>query len=216
MSKLDIKQITKRIIDGVGGEENIISAAHCSTRLRIVLKDDSLIETDIITEIDGVKGSFNNGGQFQIILGTGLVNQVYQEFLVQTDLSEVGKEELKEIASSKLNIAQRVLKALADVFVPILPALVASGLLMGLNNLLTAEGLFVSGETVIGAYPQFADLAEMINIFCEYCFCIFTGFNWFLCSQDFWRDTSFRCSHRSNHDSPRFIKWLQLRTSSVR
>ena len=80
-------------------------------------------------------------------------------------LFEVGKEELKEIASSKLNIAQRILKALADVFVPILPALVASGLLMGLNNLLTAEGLFISGETVIGAYPQFADLAEMINIF---------------------------------------------------
>ena len=106
MSKLDIKQITKQIIDGVGGEENIISAAHCSTRLRIVLKDDSLIETDTVAEIDGVKGSFNNGGQFQIILGTGLVNQVYQEFLVQTDLSEVGKEELKEIASSKLNIVQ--------------------------------------------------------------------------------------------------------------
>ena len=132
MSKLDIKQLTKQIIDGVGGEENIVSAAHCATRLRIVLKDDSLIETDTVAEIDGVKGSFNNGGQFQIILGTGLVNQVYQEFLLQTDLSEVGKEELKEIASSKLNIAQRILKALADVFVPILPALVASGLLMGL------------------------------------------------------------------------------------
>lgn len=165
MSKLDIKKVTEEIIVGVGGKENIVSAAHCSTRLRIVLKDDSQIATEMISEIDGVKGSFNNGGQFQIILGTGLVNQVYQEFLVQTNLSEVDKEELKEIATTKMNVFQRVLKALADVFVPILPALVASGLLMGLNNLLTAQGLFIADQTVIEAYPQFADLAEMINIF---------------------------------------------------
>lgn len=165
MSKLDIKKVTEEIIVGVGGKENIVSAAHCSTRLRIVLKDDSQIATEMISEIDGVKGSFNNGGQFQIILGTGLVNQVYQEFLVQTNLSEVDKEELKDIATTKMNVLQRMLKALADVFVPILPALVASGLLMGLNNLLTAQGLFIADQTVIEAYPQFADLAEMINIF---------------------------------------------------
>ena len=170
MSKLDIKQIAKQIIEAIGGEGNIVSAAHCATRLRIVLKDDSLVQTEAIEQIDGVKGSFNNGGQFQIILGTGLVNQVYQEFIAQTNISEVDKEELKEIASSKLNIVQRVLKALADIFVPILPALVASGLLMGLNNLLTAEGLFVSGKTLIEAYPQFADLADMINIFANAAF----------------------------------------------
>ena len=130
MSKLDIQQIAKQIIEAIGGEGNIVSAAHCATRLRIVLKDDSLVQTEAIEQIDGVKGSFNNGGQFQIILGTGLVNQVYQEFVAQTNISEVDKEELKEIASSKLNVVQRVLKALADIFVPILPALVASGLLM--------------------------------------------------------------------------------------
>lgn len=101
MSKLDIQQIAKQIIEAIGGEGNIVSAAHCATRLRIVLKDDSLVQTEVIEQIDGVKGSFNNGGQFQIILGTGLVNQVYQEFVAQTNISEVDKEELKEIASSE-------------------------------------------------------------------------------------------------------------------
>lgn len=185
MSMLDIKKITTDIIHGVGGVENIVSAAHCSTRLRIVLKDDSLIATDSISEVEGVKGSFNNGGQFQIILGTGLVNKVYQEFLTQTNLSEIGKDELKDLAATKMNIIQRILKALADVFVPILPALVAAGLLMGLNNLLTAKGLFISNQTVIEAYPQFSDLAEMVNVFSNTAFVFLPVLIGFFAAQTF-------------------------------
>lgn len=155
----------KEILALIGGEENVISVASCATRLRVVVKDDKKIDVDQIEAMDLVKGTFNNGGQFQVILGTGIVDQVYREFVKVANIQEVSKEELKEAAGAKLNVFQRMLKSLADVFVPILPALVAAGLLMGLNNVLTAQGLFVEGQSLVEAYPQTADLAEMINLF---------------------------------------------------
>ncbi|MGL4336504.1 MAG: PTS transporter subunit EIIC [Turicibacter sp.] len=163
--KTDYNTIAKQILQFIGGEENVISVASCATRLRVVLKDDKMIDLDQIEEMDIIKGSFNNGGQFQIVLGTGIVDHVYREFINITNLGEISKEELKEAAGSKLNIFQRILKSLADVFVPILPALVAAGLLMGINNVLTAQGLFIEGKSIIQAYPAIADLADMINIF---------------------------------------------------
>ena len=165
MSNKKYHTIAQNILLHLGGEENIISAASCATRLRVVVKDDQKIKVDEIENIDLVKGSFNNGGQFQIILGTGIVDEVYREFMGIVNLEEVSKAELKEAAGKKMNVFQRVLKSLADVFVPILPALVAAGLLMGLNNVLTAQGLFIEGKSIIETYPQIADLADMINVF---------------------------------------------------
>ncbi|MTN35770.1 PTS sucrose transporter subunit IIABC [Turicibacter sanguinis] len=165
MSNKKYHTIAQNILLHLGGEENIISAASCATRLRVVVKDDQKIKVDEIENIDLVKGSFNNGGQFQIILGTGIVDEVYREFMGIVNLEEVSKAELKEAAGKKMNVFQRVLKSIADVFVPILPALVAAGLLMGLNNVLTAQGLFIEGKSIIEAYPQIADLADMINVF---------------------------------------------------
>lgn len=159
------KKIAELILEYIGGSENLISVAHCATRLRLVLKDDSKIDTEKIESIDLVKGSFNNGGQFQIVLGTGIVDEVAREFIALSNLSESSKEEVKKKANEKQNIFQRILKALADVFVPILPALVAAGLLMGLNNVFTAQGLFFEGKSLVEAYPQWADFASMINTF---------------------------------------------------
>lgn len=163
MSDKNYEKTAEKIIEAVGGKENIISGAHCATRLRLVLKDDLKVDLSKLDEIELVKGSFNNAGQFQIILGTGIVNEVFKHFSKIINLSEIGKEELKEIATSKMNVFQRILKSLADVFVPILPALVASGLLMGINNVLTSKGLFIEGKTLIEVFPQFKDLANMIN-----------------------------------------------------
>ncbi|MGL5383896.1 MAG: PTS transporter subunit EIIC [Culicoidibacterales bacterium] len=163
--KLNYEKIASEILAAVGGEQNVISVASCATRLRVVLKNDTLVDSSLVEEIDGVKGSFNNGGQFQIVLGTGTVDLVAREFAKITQLDEVSKEEIKQTASSKMNVVQNVLKTLADVFVPILPALVAAGLLMGINNVLTAQGLFIEGISIVGAYPQITDLAEMINLF---------------------------------------------------
>lgn len=155
----------QEILDCVGGETNIVSAAHCATRLRLVLKDDSLVNLDALEKIDLVKGNFNNGGQFQIILGTGIVNKVYAEFIKMANITEMTKEELKQQAAKKMNPVQKLLKTLADVFVPILPALVASGLLMGINNILTAQGMFVADKSLVEAFPAIKDFAEMINLF---------------------------------------------------
>lgn len=155
----------REILECMGGKDNIASAAHCATRLRLVLKDESKINKDALEEIDLVKGNFNNGGQFQIILGTGIVNKVYAEFIQMANIQEMSKEELKKVAAQKQNPIQKLLKTLADVFVPILPALVASGLLMGINNILTAQGMFVEGKSLVEAFPKIKDLAEMVNLF---------------------------------------------------
>ena len=159
------RKAAQEILNCVGGESNIVSAAHCATRLRLVLKDDSKIDLNALEQIDLVKGNFNNGGQFQIILGTGIVNKVYGEFIQIAHITEMTKEELKQQAAKKMNPIQKLLKTLADVFVPILPALVASGLLMGINNILTAQGMFVPGKSLVEAFPAIKDIAEMVNLF---------------------------------------------------
>mgnify|MGYP002603548088 CR=1 FL=1 len=149
----------------VGGKENVISAAHCATRLRLVLKDESKADVDGILKTELVKGQFATDGQFQIIIGSGTVDEVYKYFIQYADIKESTKNEVKKAADQKMNPLQKLVKMLADVFVPIIPALVASGLLMGLNNVLTAQGLFVSGKSLVEAYPNIADLASMINTF---------------------------------------------------
>ena len=163
-SKKDIKENTKQILNSLGGAENIISAAHCATRLRLVLKDESIVDLKELENVPLYKGQFSNAGQFQIILGSGIVDEVYKELIKLVGISESTKAEVKAQADNKLNPIQKIIKILADVFVPILPALVASGLLMGLNNVLTSQGLFVEGKSLMDMYPQMGDLANFINI----------------------------------------------------
>ena len=162
-SKNEIRENAKQIVAALGVSENIISAAHCATRLRLVLKDESIVNMKDLESISLYKGQFSNGGQFQIILGSGIVDEVYKEFIKITGLAESTKSEVKAQADEKLNPLQKMIKTLADVFVPILPAIVASGLLMGLNNVLSSQGLFVEGKSLMDLYPQMGDLANFIN-----------------------------------------------------
>lgn len=155
----------EQLLTLVGGTENIISAAHCATRLRLVLKDESKANVDEILKVDLVKGQFANGGQFQIIIGSGTVDEVYKRFIQIGGISEASKSDVKAAAVQKMNPLQRLVKTLSDVFVPLIPALVASGLMMGLNNVLTASGLFVPNQSLVEAYPFLADFAAMINTF---------------------------------------------------
>ena len=124
----------------LGGKENIASAAHCATRLRLVLVDDSKIDKTAIDRLDGVKGCFSNAGQIQIIFGTGIVNKVFAEFSKVAGITETSKAELTDIAAQKLNPLQRVARLLSNIFVPIIPAIVASGLLMGLLGMVRTYG----------------------------------------------------------------------------
>lgn len=129
---MDYKNAAKQVYDYVGGKENIISAAHCATRLRLVIGDNKKCRKEELENVEGVKGVFEAAGQLQIIFGTGTVNKVYDEFISIAGITAATKEEVKEAAASKQNFFQRLIKTLGDVFVPIIPAIVASGLLMGL------------------------------------------------------------------------------------
>lgn len=133
---MDYRKTAQEIYDHIGKKENIISAAHCATRLRLVISDNSKADKEYVENIEGVKGVFFAQGQMQIILGTGVVNKVYDEFIWIAGVSESSKEELKKVAASRANPVQRLIKTLGDIFVPIIPAIVASGFLMGIMEAL--------------------------------------------------------------------------------
>ena len=159
----EYRQTAEAIIAAVGGRDNIAAATHCATRLRMVLKDESKIDKAAVDAIPLAKGNFLTAGQFQIILGTGTVNKVTAELLDITGVKQVSTQEAKDLGAAKGNLVQRFVKTLSDIFVPIIPAIVAGGLLMGLNNVLTAHDLIIKGKSIIEAYPQWAGLASMIN-----------------------------------------------------
>lgn len=129
---MDYEKCAKEIYETLGGRSNLVSAAHCATRLRLVTVDNSKIDMKKLENIDGVKGVFSNNGQLQLIIGTGTVNKVYDAFLNVSGMTAATKEEVKVAAAAQQPIIKRMIKALGDVFVPILPAIVASGLMMGL------------------------------------------------------------------------------------
>ena len=141
---LDYRKCAEQIVSHIGGRENIVQAAHCATRLRLVIKDNGKVDKKALENVDGVKGMFENNGQLQLIIGTGTVNKVYAEFLSVTGMTEATKDDVKAAAAAGQPIWKRILKAIGDVFVPILPAIVASGLMMG----------FV--EAMGKVYPEFA------------------------------------------------------------
>ena len=129
---LDYRKCAEEIFSHLGGKENIISAAHCATRLRLVIADNSKVDTKALEEVEGVKGLFDSNGQLQLIIGTGTVNKVYDEFLAVTGLTAASKADVKAAAASRMPLWKKILKTPGDVFVPILPAIVASGLMMGI------------------------------------------------------------------------------------
>lgn len=133
---MDYAKSAKEVLEAVGGSENIVSAAHCATRLRLVIADNKKADKNTLDNIEGVKGVFEAQGQLQIIFGTGVVNKVYDEFISQGGIKAASKEEAKAAAAANVNVFQRLIKILGDIFVPIIPAIVASGFLMGIMNAL--------------------------------------------------------------------------------
>ncbi|MCR5227641.1 MAG: glucose PTS transporter subunit IIA [Eubacterium sp.] len=128
---VDYRKCAEEIVANIGGRENVAQAAHCATRLRLVIKDNNKINKSELENVDGVKGMFENNGQLQLIIGTGTVNKVYDEFLAVTGMSAATKDDVKAAAAAQQPAWKRALKSVGDVFVPILPAIVASGLMMG-------------------------------------------------------------------------------------
>ncbi|MGQ7359255.1 sucrose-specific PTS transporter subunit IIBC [Streptococcus suis] len=132
-------EIAKKVIDALGGRENVRSVAHCATRLRVMVVDEGKIDKDTVEDIEKVQGAFFNSGQYQIIFGTGTVNKIYDE-VVALGLPTATTGEQKAEAAKQGNAFQRAIRTFGDVFVPIIPAIVATGLFMGLRGLLGALG----------------------------------------------------------------------------
>lgn len=155
-----------KIVSAVGGKDNILSAGHCVTRLRFVLADENKVDKNVLDELDLVKGTFSASGQFQVIIGQGTVDKVYTAMVREAGIKETTKDEVKKQAVEvHQNALQRGIKVLADIFIPILPAIVTAGLLMGLNNILANPGIFGrTSPSVIEMYPAWAGVADMINI----------------------------------------------------
>lgn len=155
----------KAIVSAVGGLDNVEAATHCVTRLRFALADDKQVDKAALEKMDIVKGTFSANGQFQVIIGQGTVDKVYRAMVNETGINEASKEDVKAAGGKKQNALQRGIKVLADIFIPILPAIITAGLLMGINNILANPGIFGRGApSVIEMYPQWDGLASMINI----------------------------------------------------
>lgn len=152
---MDYKKTAHEILSAIGGKDNLASAAHCATRLRLVIADNSKVKKAVLENIDGVKGVFEASGQLQVIIGTGTVNKVYDEFITEAGIEAATKEDVKAAAAAKSPWYKRAIKSLGDIFVPIIPAIVATGLLNGLLG---------------GLVPVFPNMAsshiyELLNIF---------------------------------------------------
>ena len=160
---MDHAKVAGEVVEAVGGASNISAAAHCATRLRLVIADESKINQQALDDNEDLKGTFAAGGMFQIIVGPGDVDQVYAKMVANHGVREVSKDEAKEEAEAGGNIFSRFIKMIADIFVPILPALVAGGLMMAINNVMTAEGLF-GEQSLTQMYPGIADYAALINM----------------------------------------------------
>lgn len=158
---MDNKELAKEIVAKVGGKDNISSYEHCATRLRLMLKDFGKVDDEAISDLKGVQGTNTANGQYQVILGPGKVN------LVTNEVGKIVGDERSEVREEKAegNIIQRLVKTLSDIFVPIIPAIVAAGLLMGINNILTSPFFNGRSQSIVELYPQIADLAAMINVF---------------------------------------------------
>ena len=156
---MDYRKTAEEILQYVGGGKNIVSAAHCATRLRLVIADNKKADKTALENISGVKGVFEASGQLQIILGTGTVNKVFEQFIAAAGVTASSKAEAKEAAVKKQNWFMRAIKVLGDIFVPIIPAIVASGFLMGIMNSLdfmNSNG-FINIDTT-GSLYVFANL----------------------------------------------------------
>ena len=139
------QEIAKKVIDALGGRENVNSVAHCATRLRVMVKDEGKINKEVIENLEKVQGAFFNSGQYQIIFGTGTVNKMYDE-VVALGLPTSSKDDMKAEAAKQGNWFQRAIRTFGDVFVPIIPVIVATGLFMGVRGLFNALEMPLPGD----------------------------------------------------------------------
>lgn len=156
---MDYRKTAQEILSAIGGKDNLASAAHCATRLRLVIADNAKVKKSVLENIDGVKGVFEAAGQLQIIIGTGTVNKVYDEFIDLAGVEAASKDDVKKAAAAKAPWYKRAIKALGDIFVPIIPAIVATGLLNGLLGGLSRVFPSMADSQIYGLLNIFSNTA---------------------------------------------------------
>ncbi|MDO3412543.1 PTS system trehalose-specific EIIBC component [Saccharibacillus sp. CPCC 101409] len=157
------REDVEKIVEAIGGKDNIEVATHCVTRLRFSLVDESRVDKQALDDNELAKGYFSTQGQFQVIIGPGIVDKAYEEMIAITGGQRASKEDVKAAAIKHKSPVQQFIKTLSDIFIPLLPALVTAGLLLGINNLLTGGGIFFAERSLVEAYPQWADFAAIVN-----------------------------------------------------
>ncbi len=156
---MDYKKCASEILSAIGGKDNLASAAHCATRLRLVIADNSKVQKAVLEGIDGVKGVFEAAGQLQIIIGTGTVNKVFAEFIALAGVEAASKDDVKAAAAAQAPAYKRAIKTLGDIFVPIIPAIVATGLLNGLLGGLSKAFPGMADSYLFGLLDMFSNTA---------------------------------------------------------
>lgn len=162
MSNSQYREDAKKLLDLVGGEENIAAVTHCATRMRFALADEDKADAESIEDLPSVKGTFTNAGQFQVIIGNDVSN-FYKEFEDVSGITEVSKQEVKDAGKSNQNWLQQALAFLGDVFTPIIPAFIVGGLILGFRNIL--EGIAfdgLGGQTIVETYPFWAAVNDFL------------------------------------------------------
>lgn len=161
---MDYKKISQEILANIGGKENIENAAHCVTRLRLVLKDTTKFDKEALSRIEGTKGVFLNSGQLQIIFGTGIVEKVFAAFSQEAGIKEVSLNDVKSAGIKKENIFKQGFKVFSDIFIPIVPAFVGAALILGIKSILTTAGLFGMENSLADQFEMIAGFAAFLNV----------------------------------------------------
>ena len=161
---MDYKKISQEILANIGGKENIENAAHCVTRLRLVLKDTTKFDKEALSKIEGTKGVFLNSGQLQIIFGTGTVEKVFAAFSQEAGIKEVSLNDVKSAGMKKENIFKQGFKVFSDIFIPIVPAFVGAALILGIKFILTTAGLFGMENSLADQFEMIAGFAAFLNV----------------------------------------------------
>ncbi len=157
------REDVEKIVQAIGGKDNIEVATHCVTRLRFSLVDESKVDKQALDDNELAKGYFSTQGQFQVIIGPGIVDKAYDELIAITGGQRATKDDVKSAAIKHKSPVQQFIKTLSDIFIPLLPALVTAGLLLGINNLLTGKDIFFAAKSLVEVYPQWADFAAIVN-----------------------------------------------------
>ncbi|WP_321993317.1 PTS transporter subunit EIIC [Clostridium butyricum] len=164
MNKQDLYlRISANIIDYLGGKENILGVAHCATRLRIVLSDTKKANMKKLEDLEIAKGSFLVGDQLQIIFGAGVVNEVYEVFSKYVGMENMSLSDVKTKSTEKQNFFQKVIKSLSDVFIEIMPAILAAAMLLGISGLLAQQGIF-GHRSIVEMFPSLAGINRFVSI----------------------------------------------------